>query len=192
MKANCRLIHVLAEEGCAAILRLLFKCIDFVDVTDTEFSINFESEYVSANTLIILYSLVRESGIDICDNFGAIPLLYAAQGGHLEVVKFLFERGSNLNHMDSPVRPLGLAIEAFQFNVVKFMVEHGADLKANDSEGSILYGAITMNNANMIEYLLDNTLKCNKWNDIGAIIPYTFAYLGRLSQLKIWWKRVWM
>ncbi|XP_023312082.1 uncharacterized protein LOC108914374 [Anoplophora glabripennis] len=192
LEDNYYLIHNMAREGCTAILELLFKCIDFEVIIGKGIYIEnllhayFDQRvprFISANTLIVLYSLVGVGGVNIYDDIHT-PLLYATQEGHLEMVKFLVERGANVDPINS-MRPLWIAINRSHFDMVKFMVQHGADIKRKNTKGgTILYKAISMNHVNMVEFLLDSTLECNRWDEVGPIIPYTFAYLGRLNRLE--------
>ncbi|XP_018569299.1 uncharacterized protein LOC108909444 [Anoplophora glabripennis] len=189
LEATFRLIHSMAEEGCTAILRLLFKCIHFKVIGDKNIGFDHFKQHIfkciSSNVLIVLDVLVREGGVNICDEFNRTPLLSATQREHLEMVKFLVEQGANLNPIKPVVTPLWFAVRGSQFDVLKFMVLHGADLKIRDyHDYSILYNAISTSNVEKVEFLLDYTLQYNRWEEIGSIIPYTAAYLGQLNTLE--------
>ena len=72
-----------------------------------------------------------ENGIDINKNGGAgdnSALTEAAFGGHIDLVKLLYENGAVMDVTSLARNPLFAAIYNNHFEVVKFLVEKGIDL----------------------------------------------------------------
>jgi ankyrin repeat protein len=64
------------------------------------------------------------------------PLLAACDGGHIEVVKLLVDKGANLNAKDQNGQtPLMKTAASGQLDIVKILVERGADLTLTDERG---------------------------------------------------------
>jgi ankyrin repeat protein len=63
--------------------------------------------------------------------YTGLPLVNAARGGHMEIVKLLLERGANPNQPEPGFAPWGgsliTAINAKQFEIAKLLLEHGAN-----------------------------------------------------------------
>ncbi|EAU36770.1 conserved hypothetical protein [Aspergillus terreus NIH2624] len=68
------------------------------------------------------------------DFYGRTPLSWAAGEGHGAVVKYLVEKGADLESKDEDYgrTPLSWAAEEGHGAVVKYLVEHGADLESKD------------------------------------------------------------
>ena len=64
------------------------------------------------------------------------PLSAAAQGGDLEVVHFLIERGAEIDYKNGfHVSPLHIAIKDSKKIVAIYLIHNGADIELTDSEG---------------------------------------------------------
>jgi len=78
---------------------------------------------------------------------GETTLHYAANGGDLEVVKFLLEQGMDVNAKDDRgMSPLmhsvfssGLPKDKAPIEVVRFLIAHGADIDAKDRKRQTAY-----------------------------------------------------
>ena len=65
--------------------------------------------------------------------YGSMP---AACGGHLDVVKFLIDKGADVKAKDNTGRTaLTYAALRGNLDVVKFLIEKGLDVKARDKVG---------------------------------------------------------
>ncbi|WP_435008429.1 ankyrin repeat domain-containing protein [Tundrisphaera lichenicola] len=76
--------------------------------------------------------------VDHIDNgrFNVTPLQVAARAGHLEIVRFLLERGANVNHFDhDDFSPVTSAARAGRWAVVKVLAEQGGDFRKRDGHG---------------------------------------------------------
>jgi len=61
----------------------------------------------------------------------ATPLINAAEGGHVDVVSLLLDRGANIDHIDPECQnALIRASEKGRLEVVKLLVARGADVNA--------------------------------------------------------------
>ena len=77
------------------------------------------------------------SQVDILDAHGRTPLSWAAQYGHLEVVKLLVEKDAEIETKDSKYgqTPLSWAAENGHLEVVKLLVEKDAEIENTDTDG---------------------------------------------------------
>jgi ankyrin repeat protein len=67
---------------------------------------------------------------------GMTPFLAACQSGHLDIVEFLLEKGSNVNEKDNDERtPLHLASENGHLSIINRLVELGASVNKKDDFG---------------------------------------------------------
>ena len=60
------------------------------------------------------------------------PFQYAAEYGHLEIVKFLLENGADLNGNEGAA--LSMASCNGHLDVVKFLIEMGVDIHADNNQ----------------------------------------------------------
>ncbi len=95
-----------------------------------------------------------EKGADVNTRteYGATALSYACDRGHVEVVRFLIERGANVNRADTFYQSTPLTWAAFNGHseVVKLLLEHGA-LGAND----VLTLAVSQGDADLVQAVID-------------------------------------
>lgn len=75
--------------------------------------------------------LMAEYGFDLdvrCSSYGSTPLMYAAQNGHLDCVKWLIEHGANIKvHNKCGYTVLHFASTK---DIVQTLIKHGADINA--------------------------------------------------------------
>ena len=81
-----------------------------------------------------------------------LPVGWASEKGHLDIVKYLVEKGANI-HADSEYA-LREASEAGHLPVVKYLLEQGADIHAYD-DYSLIY-ATYAGHVDVVKYLLQN------------------------------------
>ena len=77
------------------------------------------------------------SALDMKKDAGSTPLHFASGNGHVQVVQFLVEHGTDATARDkNGSTPLHLASQNGHVEVAQFLVEHGADAAARDKNGS--------------------------------------------------------
>ena len=96
------------------------------------------------------------------DERGITPLYYAALNGRTEVVRFLIERGSDVNEaLSNGMTPLHVAASKYK-DIVLLLVNNGADVNLNSYDGSSpLHSAAYSGNIEIAEILLNKGAKIN-------------------------------
>jgi 7,8-dihydropterin-6-yl-methyl-4-(beta-D-ribofuranosyl)aminobenzene 5'-phosphate synthase len=92
------------------------------------------------------------------NDFGGTPLHVAAQAGQLEVVKFLFEKGADLNSKDMyGMTPLHAGVESEKSDVLGFLVARGAAINGKNLWGMTpLHWAALSGLDKSLEFLVEN------------------------------------
>ena len=86
------------------------------------------------------------------------------QEGNLDIVKFLFDRGANIESQNAyNEKPLHLAIKAGRLKIVKLLLDRGANINATDMEGQTpLDLAIQKGYEDIVEVLKEKQLDLDK------------------------------
>ena len=96
------------------------------------------------------------------DRHGYAPIHSAAKSGKKNAVKFLIEKGVDIN---KPTKygstPLQLALSRGNMNMANFLIEHGANIHKKNKGFSIIHWAAFKGNKNIMEYLLDKGANIN-------------------------------
>ncbi len=92
---------------------------------------------------------------------GGAPIKNAAARGHIEIVRFLLERGADPNLPEEGIAPQGHALYSAaansHFEVAKLLLEHGADPNAEvESSADTLSRAIMNEDQKMIDLLCEH------------------------------------
>lgn len=74
------------------------------------------------------------------DDNGYSPLFYAAENGHMEIVKYLIELGVSIDAAGYATQktPLGIAVYNGHIEIVKYLVEKGANIDKKDHLGNTI------------------------------------------------------
>jgi ankyrin repeat protein len=119
--------------------------------------------YAAMGGSVEIVNLMLDSGQDInaqnAQNQGGVtPLMAAVFNNRQEVVKFLLEKGADIEASDSYGRtPLSMAVQENKQELVKFLLDKGADIETLDTYAyTPLYVARATGNVDMAQLLLDN------------------------------------
>jgi uncharacterized protein len=84
-------------------------------------------------------------------------LHHASANGTLEIVKYLVERGFDVNASDGRDgrSPLDYACDAGNYAIAEYLLDHGASLDSSESTVDILFGAIVSQSPEIVQLLLD-------------------------------------
>jgi len=148
--ANINIVDVLYETACQ--LSIKHKHVDvakyFIEYFKTN-NINnragFNGDYyihtaVSQNSIEIVKLLIENKICNVYmeNNYTKTPLIMACEIGSIEIVKYLVEKGSDIDkeyfttHYLSDLKfssnPLSISIEKKHTNVVKYLIEKGAEI----------------------------------------------------------------
>ena len=101
---------------------------------------NLESVLLEAasggNTDMVRSFLDNGANIEVKNDAGATPLIFASAKGHSDVVKLLLERGAHVNARTSTgITPLIAGASAGNEAIVQLLLDKGADLSAKDQQG---------------------------------------------------------
>jgi ankyrin repeat protein len=130
-------------------------------------------------------------------------LLQAARGGHIDIVRFLIEKGSPFNTHDNET--LVAAAAGGHTEILKAFLDDGADVDARDADGYFLLWIASFRGhldtvELLIEYGADVNLRYRNWTavgiarqlnreDIEECILETEEYVERinpLGELRVW------
>ena len=113
-------------------------------------------------------------------------LMLASREGHLDVVKFLVDKGADINAVtttedEEAVTALMLASRRGHFDIVKFLVESGADTEVADQEGKTAKDyAIKSVNKQFSDYI-EALLKYNPFT--SKSYKSTFTYFTQAKNI---------
>jgi ankyrin repeat protein len=98
--------------------------------------------------------------VEAQDNANWTPFLYAARGGHTEIVNLLRERGANpdvVEHGTVNMTPLLWAAALDNLECVRMLLDHGADVNASTIQGyTALMQAAQNGTPRTVKVLLDH------------------------------------
>ena len=107
-------------------------------------------------------------------------LKLVAEYGHLDIVKYLIERGADIHTCDD--YSLRIASCCGHLKVVQYLIENGADIHANDIQFSITCHALRLacwnGHLDVVKCLLKNGADIPDM-DLGN--PSTYEYYGHLE-----------
>ncbi|MDH5682151.1 MAG: ankyrin repeat domain-containing protein [Spirochaetota bacterium] len=147
------------------------------------------SQALGAGNLTKMKKLVA-LGADVNHKWGSDPLLYHAfSDGRMDIVKYLLEKGANINAKSYLYRQtvLHVAARGGNLKMVKYLIKRGADLNAKDNFGrSVLHDAVHGGNLKIVNHLIDKGLDVNAraWRN-GQTILAEAVTTGNLKLVKL-------
>ena len=105
----------------------------------------------------VIAALDAGAEIEVVDDRGMTPIIWAALRGHLDVVKVLLEKGANINSTNwAGWTPLMQACAQRHADLAKFLVEQGADIHMKtEYSGTALIFAAGTGQYELTKFLLD-------------------------------------
>ena len=108
-------------------------------------------------------------------------LFQAIEDGNLESVKYLVQKGADVNHPGKYAYPLYTAITYNHLAIVKYLVEHGANVNYPGKYGSPLRNAIIMGYVAIVEYLVEHGADVNHPGKDGYSPLYNAIMTGNVD-----------
>eukprot|EP00742_Colponemidia_sp_Colp-10_P012243 GILJ01013714.1.p1 GENE.GILJ01013714.1~~GILJ01013714.1.p1 ORF type:complete len:279 (+),score=50.62 GILJ01013714.1:303-1139(+) len=116
----------------------------------------------SYGALKVLKWLVEERNASVVrgDKNGDTPVLIATRNGHVEVLRYLCNKGANIEHpYPGEGTPLIFAARSGQLDLVMFLVQQGANVHATTMRGETpLLVAIRHGNFDIVQYFVESKL----------------------------------
>lgn len=138
-------------------------------------------------------ALVKEKvdgGADINDKgngyFTSTPLIDASHLAKLEIVKYLVEKGANINAKGIYGQTaLHLAVSSGEIEKVKYLIEKGANINAKDKYGqNVLHSTSTHSEVNIIKYLLAKGMDVDAKDSSGQTTLHKAALHGNINVIQ--------
>lgn len=178
-------IHLAAENGHTEAVRLLLEHGASVKKANcfcmTPLTLALKNGHLETIQLLL------KNGCDfsvVSDEAGRLPIHYAVEGGHVDVVKLVLQSNpsvlSKTNDGDT-VLHLATSLE-----VVRLLVEQGADIHArNYYSKTVLHAAAEKGQSDTITYLLDQGVDINARDDAGHSPLFDAVYSERGDAAKV-------
>jgi len=137
----------------------------------TSFADEFIDKYVTAaakGDLVKVVAYVKKGvAIDGKNQARWTALAYACKYNHLDIVKFLIEKGAKVNEtVNTGSTPLAVALLSGNFSIADYLIQHKADVNIPDIMGmSPLMWAVKDGNLNVVQYLVEHGAKVNALNN---------------------------
>lgn len=137
--------------------------------------------------LDVVQILVDSANLETRDKYGRTPLFYAVHGGHLEILKYLLEKGANSKERTKAgTTLLILAAILGHTEIIKFLVENGfSDIQEEKYGVTALFYAAKNGHLDSVKYLVSKGLKGIEigWSDMEHNV-LTIAILKRNEHKK--------
>lgn len=108
--------------------------------------------------------------VEVINRQGMTPLHIAAEMGHIEIVKYLIDKGADpeIRNRGDNNTPLDLALAAGNLKIVKYLVAAGANPNTTDNQGNSLLHIFTKNgDLDMVKKLIKKGAEINSLSNQG-------------------------
>jgi ankyrin repeat protein len=172
---NRPLISAIDKGNLAEVEALLRTAIDPNDFAGTHFAA-IHAAAAKGNVRIVQALLASGVDVNLADNHlqRQTPLFYAIDWGLLHMVKFLIDKGANVNartwHGYSPLH-MAAGSHENSLQMVRLLVKHGADINAAAmNQTTVLESAVQSDNPKVLEFLLKSGANPEAITYFGATI----------------------
>ncbi len=188
--ANSLPLHHAADKGHLEIAKMLIeKKADSINVKGHQRATPLCVASRAGNLDMVQFLLNSGADATIHDGNGYLPLHWATQNKHLEIVKTLVDKNLNLVNAKGPGGNTALNISAIEgvVNIAQYLLDHGADLNiSNDAVSLPLHNASFGGHVKIVELLhKDKNFNINaKGTPFQATALSIGAYKGHLNIVK--------
>ncbi|MGL4652687.1 ankyrin repeat domain-containing protein [Cetobacterium sp.] len=116
-----------------------------------------------------------------------IPLIFASQNGHIEIVKLLLEYGADTNiQTDTGATALGFASQNGHIEIVKLLLEYGADTNIQTDTGATALGfALQNGHIEIVKLLLEYGAQTNIQANGGVTALICASTMRQIETVKL-------
>ncbi len=180
------ILHIAAKKGYLNIVKLGIEY--GIDVNSRETDKGYTALPLTKKIEIAQYLLSQGADINAHSNQGWTAFLLAAQQGRLDMLKFLYEQGFDVNYLapnlgNDPWGVLMVAVQGRHLENIKFLVEHGATIdRATQSGWTALMIAAQSDYVEIIQYLHQQGAKINNITTHDGLSPLMVAIQAKRYQ----------
>ena len=128
-------LHIAAQQGHEAVVRLLLGRGASIDATDQEHRTALHTAAQQGHEAVARLLLGHGASIDATDHESRTPLHTAAQQGHEAMVRLLLDRGASIAALDTNNwTPLHSAAQQGHEAVARLLLDQGALIDATDKD----------------------------------------------------------
>ena len=135
---------------------------------------------------IIELLITKGAQVNVTDQSGITPLMYACEAGSLDTVQRLIEQGAILDFQNPQhVTPLHFACQGGYSSIVAYLIKNGADINAQHLDGlSHLYTASANNQPNIVKILADSGADVNISTNDGTSALHVASQNGHAAVIE--------
>lgn len=142
----------------------------------------------AANGQLAVVNYLLEHGADVNTegkdgNQAMSAVIFAAQNGHVEVVKALLDKKASLKADSAGETALFTAVDHGHVDVVKCLLDGGADPNGKNPSGEPLLLTAAQKSAEAVKVLIDAGADVNATNQLGSTALIIAAYYGNADSV---------
>ncbi len=126
--------------------------------------------------------------INVRDEHGRTPLIWASANVETEVVRLLVAKGADVAVRDNIGQTPLIAASSRKgsFEILKMLIENGADVNVQDQDKeNALIAASTMGETRSVKFLLDHGASINSTDNSGRTALMHACFLGHFQIVKL-------